>query len=95
MAETIGIITNVKVASFLVGDPSEFDVGAITVKETSTGISWFFYMWLTHVSDPAVQRVLNAQRLALAREAAFRKLTVHAFNDGAGGNLFELTVDIP
>jgi prolyl-tRNA synthetase len=33
--------------------------------------------------------------LALAREAAFRKLTVHAFNDGAGGNLFELTVDIP
>jgi hypothetical protein len=32
---------------------------------------------------------------ALAREAAFRKLTVHAFNDGAGGTLFELTVDIP
>ena len=51
MAETIGIITNVKVASFLVGGPNEFDVGAITVKETSTGISWFFYLWLTHVDD--------------------------------------------
>jgi hypothetical protein len=95
MAETIGIITNVKVASFLVGGPAEFDVGAITLKETSTGISWFFYLWLTHVDDSAVQRVLNSQRLALVREAAFRKLPVHAFNDGVSSTLTEITVDIP
>ncbi len=95
MAETIGKITNVKVASFLVGGPNEFDVGAITMTETSTGISWFFYLWLTHVDDPAVQRVLNAQRLALVREAAFRKLPVHAFNTGVSSTLTEITVDIP
>ena len=44
MAETIGKITNIKVASFLPGTVNSFDIGAITLKETSTGTSWLFYV---------------------------------------------------
>jgi hypothetical protein len=95
MAETIGIVTNIKVASFLTGTVNSFDVGAITLTETSTGISWFFYIWNSRDDDPAVFRVLQSQRLALVREAAFRKLTVHVFADGVSSVLTELTVDIP
>jgi hypothetical protein len=95
MAETIGVITNVKVASFLTGTINSFDVGAITLKETSTGVSWFFYLWNSRDDDLPVRRVLESQRLALVREAAFRKLTVHAFGDGASSILTEITVDIP
>jgi hypothetical protein len=95
MAETIGVITNVKVASFLTGTVNSFDVGAITMKETSTGISWFFYLWNSRDDDLPVRRVLESQRLALVREAAFRKLKVHAFGDGVSSILTEITVDIP
>ncbi len=51
MAETIGKITNVKVASFLPGSVNSFDVGAITLKETSTGTSWLFYVWNSRDDD--------------------------------------------
>ena len=95
MAETIGIITNIKVASFLEGSDNAFDVAALTMTETSTGFSWFFYIWLTFDSDPAVERVKGSQRLALVREAAFRKLPVHVFADANSSVLTELTVDIP
>jgi hypothetical protein len=95
MAETIGTVTNIKVASFLTGSDGAFDVGAITLNETSTGFTWFFYIWLTHDSDPAVERVQGSQRLALVREAAFRKLPVHVFADSNSSVLTELTVDIP
>jgi hypothetical protein len=95
MAETIGKITNVKVASFLPGSVNSFDVGAITLKETSTGTSWLFYVWNTRDDAPALQRVLNSQRLSLVREAAFRSLVVHAFHDNDSQILTEITVDIP
>jgi hypothetical protein len=95
MAETIGKITNIKVASFLTGTVNSFDVGAITLKETSTGTSWLFYVWNSRDDDVAVHRVLQSQRLALVREAAFRSLTVHAFHDNDSQLLSELTVDIP
>jgi len=95
MAETIGKITNIKVASFLPGTVNSFDVGAITMKEAGTGISWFFYIWNSRDDAPAVQRVLESQRLALVREAAFRKLTVHVFHDNDSSLLSEITVDIP
>jgi hypothetical protein len=95
MAETIGKITNVKAASFLIGTVNAFDVGAITLKETSTGASWLFYIWNSKDDEPAVHRVLQSQRLALAREAAFRKLTVHAFHDDNSSVLTEITVDTP
>lgn len=93
--ETIGIVTNIKVASFLTGTVNSFDVGAITLKETGTNISWFFYVWNSRDDAPAVYRVLQSQRLALIREAAFRKLKVHAFHDNDSSVLTEITVDIP
>jgi hypothetical protein len=93
--ETIGTVTNIKVASFLTGTPNSFDIGAITVKETSTGTSWFFYIWNSRDDAPAVYRVLQSQRLALVREAAFRKLKVHCFHDNDSSVLTEITVDIP
>ena len=95
MAETIGKITNVKVRSFLTGTVNSFDIGTITVKETSTGFSWLFYLWNSRDDEIAVRRVTQTQRLALAREAAFRKLTVHVFADTPSGVIDGLQVDLP
>ena len=95
MAETIGKITNIKVGDFLPGSPNAFDVGAITLKETSTGTSWMFYIWNSKSNEVAFKRVLQSQRLALCREAAFRGLTVHAFHETDSQLLTEITVDIP
>jgi len=95
MAETIGKITNIKVRSFLTGTVNSFDIGTITIKETSTGFSWLFYLWISRDDEIAVRRVTQTQRLALAREAAFRKLTVHVFADTASGIVDGLQVDRP
>ena len=95
MAETIGKVTNIKLATVDPGFPNPIDVGAITLHETTTGISWVFYLWVSHAQDPAVDRVLASQRLALIREAAFRKLTVHVLHDAASDLANEITVDIP
>jgi hypothetical protein len=95
MAETIGKITNVKLGSFLTGTVNSFDIGTITVKETSTGQSWLFYLWNSRDDEPAVRRVLQSQRLALAREAAFRKLTVHVFHQNDSSVVEQFVVDIP
>jgi hypothetical protein len=95
MAETIGKVTNIKLATVTPGFPNAIDVGAFTLLETATGIPWFFYLWVSHAADPAIDRVLQSQRVALLREAAFRKLTVHALHDPASDSVFEITVDIP
>lgn len=95
MAETIGIVTNVKLATITPGFPNAIDVGAFHLLETATGINWFFYLWISHAADPPIDRVLQSQRIALLREAAFRKLTVHAFHDPTDQSVFEITVDIP
>ena len=63
--------------------------------ETSTGLSWLFYIWDSRDDDLAVRRVLQSQRLALVREAAFRKLTIHLFHVEDSGLVDEITVDIP
>jgi hypothetical protein len=94
MDETIGQITNIKLGSFLTGTVNSFDIGTITVTETSTGRSWFFYLWISRDDEPAVRRVLHSQRLALAREAAFRNLTVHIFAQTDSGIVDEIQVDI-
>ena len=94
MAETIGKITNVKVRSFLTGTFNSFDIGTITVKETSTGISWLFYLWNSRDDEIAVRRVTQTQRLALAREAAFRNLTVHVFAQSDSGLVDGIQVDL-
>jgi hypothetical protein len=95
MAETIGKITNIKVNSFLQGTVNAFDICNITVKETGTGTSWLFHLWQSRDDDQAVHRVLETQRLALVREAAFRKLTVHIFAQSDSGFIDGIQVDTP
>lgn len=95
MAETIGKVTNIKLATVDPDFPNAIDVGAVYLKETSTGTTWLFYLWVSHAADPAVNRVLQSQRLALVREAAFHHLTVHLFHDDVSNSVFEITVDTP
>lgn len=95
MAETIGKVTNIKLGSFLPGSMNAFDIGTMTLKEAGTGTSWFFYLWNSRDDEPAVHRVLQSQRLALVREAAFRKLTVHVFAESDSSIVDEIQVDIP
>lgn len=95
MAETIGKITNIKVNSFLQGTVNAFDLCNITVKEAGTGTSWLFHLWQSRDDAPAVNRVIESQRLALVREAAFRKLTVHIFAQSDSGFIDGIQVDIP
>ena len=78
-----------------VGVSSVFDIGTITVLETGTGASWIFYLWNSRDDELAVRRVLQSQRLALAREAAFRKLTVRVFHQNDSSIVDEIQVDIP
>jgi hypothetical protein len=95
MAETIGKITNIKVNSFLQGTVNAFDLCNITVKEAGSGTSWLFHLWQSRDDVPAVNRVIESQRLALVREAAFRKLTVHIFAQSDSGFIDGIQVDIP
>jgi len=95
MAETIGKITSIKVNSFLQGTVNAFDLCNITVKEAGTGTSWLFHLWQSRDDAPAVNRVIESQRLALVREAAFRKLTVHIFAQSDSGFIDGIQVDIP
>jgi len=39
MSETIGTVTNIKLGSFLQGTVNAFDIGTVTLHETSTGAS--------------------------------------------------------
>ena len=95
MAETIGRITNIKLGSFLAGTVNSFDIGTVTLRETSTGWSHVFFIWNSRDNEAAVRRILQTQRLALAREAAFRKLTVHVWHKDDSSVIDEIQVDIP
>ncbi len=95
MAEVIGKITNIKVNSFLPGTVNAFDICNVSVKETSTGTTWLFHLWQSRDDDTAVHRVVETQRLALVREAAFRKLTVHVFAQSDSGFVDGIQVDTP
>ena len=95
MPETIGTITNIKLGSFLPDTVNAFDIGTVTLHETSTGASWLFYLWNTRADAPALQRVLATQRLALAREAAFRHSVVHVWHDSDSSLVSQFQVDIP
>ena len=95
MAETIGKVVNIKVLSFLQGTINAFDIANISVKEAGTGTVWLFHLWLSRDDDAPVHRVIESQRLALVREAAFRKLTVHVFAQSDSGFVDGFTVDIP
>jgi len=95
MAETIGKITNIKVQSFLQGGVNAFDLCNITVRETGTGTTWLFHLWQSRDDDTPVHRVVESQRLALVREAAFRQLTVHIFAQSDSGFIDGIQVDTP
>jgi hypothetical protein len=95
MAEVVGKITNIKVMSFLQGTINAFDLCNVTVKEAGTGTTWLFHLWQLRDDDQAVHRVLATQRLALAREAAFRKLTVHVNAQSDSGFVDGIQVDTP
>ena len=95
MAETIGKITNIKVYSFLPDTVNAFDTCNISLKETSTGVTWLFHLWQSRDDDQAVHRVIETQRLALVREAAFRHLTVHIWAESDSGFVDGLQVDTP
>lgn len=95
MAETIGKITNIKVNSFLPGTINAFDICIVTVKEATTNVSWLFYLWNARDDDSSVHRVTQSQRLALVREAAFRKLRVHIFAESDSALVDGLQVDTP
>ena len=95
MAEVIGKITNIKLNSFLQGTINAFDICNVSVKETSTGTTWLFHLWQSRDDDQAVHRVIETQRLAFVREAAFRKLTVHVFAESDSGFVDGIQVDTP
>ncbi len=95
MAEVIGKITNIKLNSFLQGTINAFDICNVSVKETSTGTTWLFHLWQSRDDDQAVHRVIETQRLALVREAAFRNLTVHVLAESDSGFVDGIQVDTP
>lgn len=95
MAITIGTITNIKLSSFLTGTVNSFDTCMITLLEAVTGVSWVFYLWNSRDDELAVRRITQTQRLALAREAAFRKLTVHLTAESDSSIVDAIQVDIP
>jgi hypothetical protein len=95
MAEVIGKVTNIKVMSFLQDTVNAFDVCNFSLRETSTGTTWLFHLWQSRDDDAAVHRVVETQRLALVREAAFRKLTVHVFAESDSGFVDGIQVDTP
>lgn len=95
MPETIGKITKIKLRSFLTGSVNSFDICNITVQEASTGVSWLFFLWNSRDDELPVRRVTQTQRLALAREAAFRNLTVHVFTQSASSVVDGIQVDQP
>lgn len=94
MAEVVGKVVSIKVNSFLQGTINAFDICNISVRETSTGTTWLFHLWQSRDDDTAVHRVVETQRLALVREAAFRKQTVHIFAQSDSGFIDGLQVDI-
>jgi len=94
MPQTVGKITSIKLGSFLQGTVNAFDIGTVTLHETATGADWVFYLWNSRADAPALQRVLQTQRLALAREAAFRKRTVRLWHEIDSSLVDEIQVDI-
>jgi len=94
MPVTIGKITNIKLGSFLQGTVNAFDIGTVTLHETASGADWVFYLWNSRADAPALQRVLQTQRLALAREAAFRNRVVHLWHETDSSLVDEIQADI-
>ena len=95
MPDATGTITKIKLGTLLSGGANEFDLAQITLK-SAAGFEELFFLWISRSDEPAVHRVLHTQRLALAREAAFRKLPVRVvFGQVDSSIVDEIEVDIP
>ena len=94
MAEKIGRITDLKLATFFPGSPSAVDACMVTLEEASTATTIFF-LWVSRPNTSTYNRILETQRLALAREAAFRRLTVHLFHESGSSIVDQIKVDMP
>lgn len=95
MPESIGRITAIKLGTLLAGGVNEFDLAMVTLK-SDAGFEELFFLWISRNDVPAVERIRHTQRLALAREAAFRKLRVHLIHGQVDSSIVdEIQVDIP
>lgn len=94
MAVKTGRITDIKLGSWLTGSVNAFDICIITIQEATTG-SWAMFLWNSRADAPVLDRVLHTQRLALAREAAFRKLTVEVTHESDSSIIDHIKIFIP
>ena len=63
--------------------------------QEANGGSWAMFLWNSRADAPTIDRILQTQRLALAREAAFRKLTVRLLHASASSIVDHIKVEIP
>ena len=94
MAVKTGLIKDIKLGSWLAGTINAFDVCIVTIDEPGTG-SWAMFLWNSRADAPVVDRILHTQRLALAREAAFRNLTVQVWHESDSSIIDQIKVVIP
>ena len=94
MAEIIGRITDIKLTTWLPGGPSEFDTCMLTLQEAN-GATSLMILWNSRSNAPTVERIRQTQRLALAREAAFRRRAVHVWHESGSSIIYSIQVDIP
>lgn len=94
MAEMIGRITDIKLNTWLPGGVNEFDTCMVTLQEAN-GATSLMILWNSRPNAPTVERIRQTQRLALAREAAFRRLPVHLGHDAGSSVIDWIKVDIP
>jgi hypothetical protein len=94
MAEIVGRITNIKLTTWLSGGPNEFDTCMLTVVEAN-GNSSLMILWNSRSNAPTIDRIRETQRLALAREAAFRRRSVHVWHESGSSIITSIQVDIP
>lgn len=94
MAEIIGRITDIKLTTWLPDSPNEFDTCMLTVQEAN-GATSLMILWNSRSNAPTVERIRQTQRLALAREAAFRRRTVHVWHESGSSIVTSIQVDIP
>lgn len=93
MAEKIGLIKSIKVGSWLTGTVNAFDICIIQLLDIN-GANWSMFLWNSRSDVPIVDRVLETQRLALAREAAVRGLNVHLWHQADSSIIDQIQVDI-
>ena len=95
MAEKVGVIKSIKAGSWLAGTVNAFDICIVQLLEDISGATWSIFLWNSRSDAPIVDRVLETQRLALAREAAFRGLKVHLWHQDDSSIVEHIQVDIP